>query len=337
MNKTIYVSIPSLYDEELAPTIADAFNKADNPERIFVGVSLADISDTILKQLEIVAGVFPNVRYKFDLLSKDNSKHLRVGYGRLSAMSMYENEDYVLQTDSHAAFGNGWDTKLINLHSLAKEKTKNDKVVITAYGGSYAYSQELGRHLDPAEPDVTISGFLPKYPVFVSEMYNNAIPSWTVEKEESLKALDLEELIPGIKFNANFAFSDRHFAKAETMFEHVEFFEEELIQTVMLIENGFSIVFPNVDYPLVCHLYTERINKDSAGRGTRFFSGKYKEFGIEPTNNRAKYNHLAFIDDPKHQDAIKRYQKYARMNMRFGTMFNNDLYIPKYFINSEGK
>lgn len=337
MNKTIYVAIPSLYDEELGPTIVDAFNKADHPDRIFIGVSLADISDRILNQLMVVAGEFSNVKYKFEKLSPDNSKHLRVGYGRLSAMSMYNEEDYVLQIDSHAAFGDGWDTKLIDLHTRAKEKTKNSKVVITAYGGSYAYSEELGRHLDHCEKDVTISGYLPKYPVFVSEMYNQAIPSWTVEKEETLKSLNLEDLIPGIKFNANFAFSDKEFAKAETMFEHVEFFEEELIQTIMLIENGFSIVFPNVDYPLVCHLYTERMEKDSLGRGLRFFSGRYKEFGIEPTNNRAKYNHLAFIDNPKHQDAIRRYQKYARMNMRFGTMFNNDLYIPKYFINSEGK
>lgn len=330
--KTIYVSIPSLKDAEIVPSILDGIAKADYPNRIFFGVSLADVEESTFDDFKNIFSNNKNVSYKFEKISNDNAKHLKVGYGRLKAASMYDSQDYVLQIDSHTMFGKSWDTNLIDLLEEAKSFVNNDKVILTGYAGSYIYRDNV-RQFDEVSDD-TISGWKIKFPVFVSgAKYNNVIPSWTVAKEKEI--LSDKKFLPSIKFNANFSFFDGSAYKVESITEDIEFFDEELIQTINFIKAGYTLVYPNVNYPLICHLYNERMEIDPNKNGQRLAGTFYQTiYGIEINHGQAGDNYLRFISDSNNKEAISLYQKYARMNMRFGPI-HDGLYIPRYFINSE--
>ena len=120
--KSIYIALTSLDDSELIPTVLGAFSNASNPERVFVGVHL--YSETSLRDsfLEKVSKHSKNIRFKFTEISEENFKEMSgVGKGRKRAIDLYNNEDYMLQIDSHSLFASNWDETLINTLEEAKE------------------------------------------------------------------------------------------------------------------------------------------------------------------------------------------------------------------------
>ena len=69
-----------------------------------------------------------------------------------------------------------------------------------------------------------------------------------------------EPFIP-TKFSANFAFGTYKWGKYSGVFEKAIFFSEEPIQTKRLKRKGFKLLYPNIDEPLICHLYAQDINE----------------------------------------------------------------------------
>ena len=113
MNKTIFVSIASYKDFDVINTIIDCFNKANNPNNIFVGVCLQD-TEVELKRITDLIGNHPfylNVKF-MQILASDAQG---CGWARnLIMKNLYNNEDYFLCVDSHSRFLIGWDDEYIN-------------------------------------------------------------------------------------------------------------------------------------------------------------------------------------------------------------------------------
>ena len=107
--KTIYVSITSLDDSELIPTVLGAFENASTPERVFVGVHLWASPELKNEFSEKLSKYANNIRFKFDQMSEESFAQMSgVGKGRRRALNLYKNEDYLLQIDSHSLFAKTW-------------------------------------------------------------------------------------------------------------------------------------------------------------------------------------------------------------------------------------
>jgi hypothetical protein len=320
--KTIFVAFPALDDTEVIPTIIDAFKKAKNPERVFLGVALLYSTGKYKAHFKKgIKGYENQIRYNATRVTARNVfETLGVGRGRKLAADLYRGEDYVLQIDSHTLFPEGWDETLINLHKEATESLGLDKVLLTGYSGHFHYAAEGKR-----EP-FTDGGKL-RYPYISDEQrFSALIPNWW---DIPLAEDEPNKFVPCIKFNANFAFGDSEFGKYNGVLEEAVFFEEELIQTVNLTAAGFNFVFPVSNQPLICHLYSSHENVYGGNRAG--FHHYMSDLVLQVFNRKTEENYIAFIEDPKNQETIRKWELYSKCSLKFGPLRAN--YIPEYYIN----
>jgi len=320
--ETIFVAFPALDDSEVIPTIKDAFKKAKYPERVRLGVAL--LHSTGVYKRDFKSGIKPykkQVRYSTTKVTARNVlETLGVGRGRKLAADLYGGEDYVLQVDSHTLFCKDWDEVLIGLHKEAVSSLSLDKVLLTGYSGHFHYDGENSR------VPFTNDGKL-RYPFISGEhRFSTTIPNWW---DIPLPHDYPHKFAPCVKFNANFAFGDREFGKYNGVLEEAVFFEEELIQTINLTAAGFNLVFPVSNEPLICHLYSSHVNVYG---GTRAGFHQYmSELVLQVFNKKTDENYLSFIEDPKNQAAIKKWERYSKCSLTYGPLRVN--YIPGYYIN----
>lgn len=126
---TIFVSIASYRDDECKDTVFDIFEKASNPDRIYVGVVQQNKSETEscfescakckerLKSGQIRVKTFPHTDAKGPT------------FARFEASKLWKNEEYYLQIDSHSKFEEGWDVTVLN----EMEATGDPKAIIGGY------------------------------------------------------------------------------------------------------------------------------------------------------------------------------------------------------------
>ncbi len=331
--KTIYISIPSLDDSELVPTVLNAFESAKHPERIFIGVSLFAKDRWRAKDfIKATKKYSNNIKFEHTRITSSNLDILTVGNGRKSAAKFYDNQDYFLQVDAHTMFSSYWDETLIDTYENAVKFVKNDKIVLTAYAGYYAYDENGKRSFCDMERKTIENAWLHCLYFPRDLFYYGVIPRWDLIPPHLMQQLEPGTFIPALKFNANFAFSSGSFAHNSGLYEQAEFFEEEILQTLNLIKLGYSLVYPVLKNPLIGHLYGKYFRK---GYGERLAKGSYisKEQELM-LNDMSTGNYKSYMKDPENKDAIKIYQEYAKMDLRFGPI--NTVYLfPNKFLNSE--
>lgn len=316
----IFVSITSLDDKETIPTVLDAIEKASDPSRVVVGVAIAASNNKIFNQLKKIYKKYPlNIRSSYTKVTKDNQITLSgVGKGRLRARALYDNEDYLLQIDSHTMFEEGWDEKLISIYNDAIRHVKTEKVIITAYAGKY-HLDKNGRRIviedDTVPGENKKLGFL--YNTFLSgHSRYDIVPSWIVNESEVVRSMP-NKFVPSLKFNANFAFGSKDFAEDIGISDREIFFEEELIQTMELMKRGFSLVHPNIESAIVRHLYADygtdqEIVKEykRTNLATEFY-----RISFDYQKSLAIKNYLSYLSDTKNKEVVESYQRYAGVNL----------------------
>jgi hypothetical protein len=331
--KTVYISIPSLDDSELVPTVINAFEAASNPDRVFVGVSLLAKDKWRSKDfIKATKKYSSNIRFENDRITSSNLNLIAVGIGRKRAASLYRGEDYFLQIDSHTLFAPGWDDTLIDAYENAVKTVKNSKVVLTAYAGYYAYDENGKRSFCDLNRQSVENAWLHCLYFPENLFYYGVIPRWDLIPPHVMKQLEPGTFVPALKFNANFAFSSGDFANNSGLYEDAEFFEEELLQTINLIKLGYSLVYPVLEKPVIGHLYGKYFRK---GYGERLSKGNYssKEYSTAQDDVSIN-NYKKFIRDPENKEAVRIYQEYAKIDLRFGSIKTN-FFFPDKFLNSE--
>jgi hypothetical protein len=122
---TIFISIASYCDPLLKATIEDACAKAIYPDRLRFGV--VEQTDLALRLALADMPQAKQIRY----LAIDRSHSRGVCWARNVAMSLYQQEDWFFQIDSHMLFKHGWD---INLLQSAQECAEiNPDFAISSY------------------------------------------------------------------------------------------------------------------------------------------------------------------------------------------------------------
>jgi hypothetical protein len=103
-NQNIFVTIPSLNENDLLNTISDLYSKADNPQSVFVGICNQKTDG----QFEDFSQ-FENVRFT----NIDSDKIRGIGIARIESLWLWSGQKYILQIDAHSRFVESWDSILI--------------------------------------------------------------------------------------------------------------------------------------------------------------------------------------------------------------------------------
>lgn len=128
---TIFVSIPSYRDPECQYTVLDLFRKAQNPERIRVGVCWQSDREQDARCFLLDLGDYAN-RIKTVFLHHSEARG--PCYARaLIQQNLFGGEDYYLQLDSHYRMIKHWDAELLT--ELAS--CRSEKPILTTYPSSY--------------------------------------------------------------------------------------------------------------------------------------------------------------------------------------------------------
>jgi hypothetical protein len=331
---SIYISICCLgIDTELIKTIKSAKDNASNPEDIHIGIAF-------IGNKEFYQNILDESSHYTNIVSQyyDMEENLGVGRGRSLATAMYSGQDYFLQIDAHTFFLQDWDTYLIERLTLACEETGNEKTILSGFPGRYGYVDDEGHDVfwvdDRAGYPIYLKGYhyLTKensdglrYGIFKS--YKNLIPQWNpVNNPSVLNTLYSDNnFIPLIKISAAFMFGNKFFGSYTGLDPASEFWEEEIIQSINLIGEGFSLVFSGPVCP-VTHMYSEDTRDE---RGKREFYTDYLDNGeIYP---KIASHFLHFIKNNKSK--IKKYSKYIGFNILKGPK-NDNIYKPQKYANS---
>lgn len=126
----IFVSIASYRDPFLVDTIKDCYEKANEPNNVFIG-----IFDQSFSQDKLILESFDyrdNIRY----LQIDPVYARGLGFARHVVQTLYDNEEFYLQIDAHTLFEKDWDISLIQQYQ--ELSLYHDKVVITGYPHLYS-------------------------------------------------------------------------------------------------------------------------------------------------------------------------------------------------------
>ena len=103
----IFVQIASYRDPELVPTIEDMINKAKNPQNLIFGICWQyDSSEPIT--------MFDGIE-QFRISKHHYSESEGLGWARHITNTLYDDEEYTLQIDSHHRFVQDWDVMVLEL------------------------------------------------------------------------------------------------------------------------------------------------------------------------------------------------------------------------------
>ena len=301
-NKTIFISIASYRDTELAPTVQDCLAKAKNPKRLRFGIIQQfaeedkDIDDLVEYQKD----------KRFNIVAIDHKKAGGVCKIRKQIQEMYDGEDYILQLDSHHRFIQDWDQ--VCIQELEALKKKHEKPILTAYLPSYDPDDEKSWVQSPWE--MRFDRYLPQGP---------AMPKpETIDDHKQLKAP-----VPAMFLSGHFIFADGHFYVDVPYDPELYFHGEEISLSIRAFTHGYDMFHPHK--LIAWHHYTRAGSKrhwDDSGEWDRLNAKSF-----------AKYRKLVKIDKTKEkltcglgeERTLNQYIRYSGIDVTNKMVHKNNL------------
>jgi len=202
--ESLFLMIASYRDFQCRETIASAFERADFPERIFVGaVDQVVDGDIGCLDLEVSCATNPAqiiCKYMDQIVVFKMDAKLATGpvTARHIGHRLYRGQSFFMQIDAHCQFVNHWDTLIINQW----RSTKNEMAVLSSYltdtQGSIDTNGNSRRNTRPIMCNSDFEGSMPaRYIRHLSQ------------PEEQAAIRDMPQLEP--YWAAGFSFSRGHF------------------------------------------------------------------------------------------------------------------------------
>jgi len=290
-NDLIYVSIPSLPDKEIFFTIQQCLSMAKNPQNIRIGIAYYHDLKSDIDPYGI-AEYFNNKNIQIKVYDVSDKNNFGVGKGRNAATQFYNNEKYFLQIDSHTNFKKNWDKKLIKPYK--KSLKRYGPNVLTACLPRYKRDEQ----------DVTIIDPYARYPIYDGfKTYNPDVPNIQNVYIKTNKKVEY-----AIKVSASMIFSEAKNILNNRIPEWVEFWEEEVIQSIEIYNDGLKILF--VQNPPMNHLDFSDVVYGINDRKhmSQYFSDNFISKRIEMTNKNFKQ----YLEN--NSEKVKKYEKYAKLS-----------------------
>ncbi len=283
----IFVAIASYRDPECQHTVRDLFAKAKHPERISVGICWQ--FDPILD-----ADCFDHPpQYPEQVrISQYHATQSKGGcWARAEALSLRQDEDFVLMIDAHMRFIPNWDEEMLRALSMCP----GSKVAITAPPPNYDPPDKL----QPCENSVSV--------MYVGALWQHdgyqpvSLSSWLCKKENWQKPPTPTPIIVG-----NFLFGPARMYYEVPYDPHIFFRGQEPVYSVRLWTHGWDLYQPNTT--LIYH-YWESPSRDKGG-------AHYKANTDAQSSNRPqialkRVRHLLGVEETNDPEALVEINKYG--------------------------
>ncbi|MCR2745577.1 UDP-N-acetylglucosamine-transferase [Limnobacter parvus] len=304
---TIFVSVVAFCEPHLYLTVHQLFAKATHPERIFVG--LVDQSDNLNPQWLADFPARKNINYVG--LSPIDSRG--VCWARSIAFSLYNDQDYLLQIDSHTLFDQGWDESLIQQHQQLKHT--HPKPLISTYPPGFRFDAQ-GRALAD-EPIKSNDIFRIDRNLDSKLTADRAVLQFKVFREPAES--EQTQHLPGFHVAACFLFTTGNFTQQVPYDPYLYFRGEEQSLSLRAHAKGYQVFHPRHNLIPVYHLYKE-VGKLYEGQHWRpdLEAKRQSAFGwlqqrsnerihalFTPGSNLGVYG----IDDPAHLESFCKLSK----------------------------
>jgi len=225
---TIYVSICAYRDLELRATIENCIRQASHPERLFFGICNQFDSATFLAESD-----FDNTR----IVSVHYSKATGLGSARRCVQELYENQDFVLQLDSHMRFKPGWDNYHLQLHSAANQGGISRPIITAACPEWRLDGQDY----------FTRQGTKIGFKKFFERGTVEYAPNWLTKEEQKHK------YVRGVFVSGHYYFAQGRFFDDYVFDPEIYFGGEETCLSVRAYTLGYDAIHPSDSY--VYHAY----------------------------------------------------------------------------------
>jgi hypothetical protein len=140
MSDTIFIGISSYRDPLLAHTIKSALDHAKYPEKLRFGIVEQEVPEH-----RINSGSFFGADLTY--VAIDPAASRGACWARSIQMSLYNDEDWVFQIDSHSVFDKDWDEYFVEMCKILR--MANPKVVISGYPKGFEFKDGRSlRHYD---------------------------------------------------------------------------------------------------------------------------------------------------------------------------------------------
>ena len=288
----IFVQIASYRDPELVPTVKNCLDNALDPDSIRIGVCW-QYDDTEPKD---IFDTDPRIRvYKIPC-----SQSLGVCWARNRVQTLYEDEEFVLQIDSHHRFARGWDRAL----KQALVETGSTKPLLTGYLPGY----------DPMDNSLSQAGAAI---VGIREFPPNGIPYF--KRYPADFANQSTAPFPARFCSGHFIFTTGMFNREIVYDPECYFIGEEISITVRAFTHGFDLFHPAQN--VIWHAYGGTRKRHWDDHDTRTGSSYWEKL-VKKSNARVRA--LLGLENPEKIDlkefglgnerSLSDYQQYAGLH-----------------------
>jgi Glycosyltransferase (GlcNAc) len=234
---TIFISLASYCDPLLWWTVRSAWDKAAHPERLSFGV--LDQSPSSAPSEFLNGPWFQQLRYAHVL-----PKYSRGAcWARSLVFQMVQEEDYLLQIDSHTLFEKDWDSKLTRTLENVSGESSTGKIVLS----TRPFGFEIDSGLNPVTRQYTSDALVLK-PREGAD-FDNDHPILPFEAFVSGQ----QRPIKGFQVAAGFIFTRGAFVRDVPYDPQLYFHGEEQNLAIRAFTRGWDIWHPNV--PPLFHQY----------------------------------------------------------------------------------
>tara|TARA_R110002051_G_scaffold173446_2_gene243779 strand:- start:2741 stop:3568 length:828 start_codon:yes stop_codon:yes gene_type:complete len=128
----VFINIASYRDTDLIHTVEDAYDKAKNPDNLFIGISEQDESHN--SKIDS----YSNISYTYRHYSQSKG----TGWHRNEInKNLYGGEDFTLTIDSHSRFKKEWDVQYID-----KFLSFDNNVILTGFPPHFDFDEEYDKY-----------------------------------------------------------------------------------------------------------------------------------------------------------------------------------------------
>ena len=224
-NKTIFLHIPAYREPELIPTIEDALAKASYPDRVHFGIFRQYHPDDGFDNLDSYK---KDARFAIAEIPSKEAQGLAFARALINEQ-LLQDQDYILQLDSHHRFVQAWDELLLDWHQGLENQ--GYKPIIGGYMPSYA--PHLPEHEWSQEP------WLQRINYFFPWGTLNIQPIALPQPEQ------YQEPVPARFLSGHFSFARSAWAREIRHDPHIYFSGEEISLTIRSFTHGYDLFHPH--------------------------------------------------------------------------------------------
>lgn len=305
---TIFISIASYRDKNCNFTIKSIYNNAKFPENIYIGICQQNKNTDIDSLHDIINNNIKIIR--IDYIDAKGPV-----YARYLASTLYDNEEYYLQIDSHTIFIKNWD--IICINSIKNLKKISDKPVLSHYPRDY--------------PEKDIKNKNKFYVTYVKNLKFIKNKNFKIIQYEGARFIDTNNSFIKTPFvTGNFLFLEASFLK-EIPYDntlHYLHHGEEILHSLRFYTYGYDIFIPNQNIVYHNYLHKEpKIWNDIQDIHTKRINAHTKIVNIfkSKTNNQAnKYLQHYNLGNVR---TITNFKKFANINNEIDELSFNKIII----------